>query len=202
MQESKACKTCNQIKTLDEVHKRLERRVAHCKECTKVKTRQRYVANAESLREKARQYRQANPDKVKKLRQDWKRANKAKNVESVVAYQRRNPDKHAKWAKTYRQNNLAKYRLWAQNRLAKLSQNGVYYVSPKEVEKLLSSDCVACGSSSNQTLDHIIPIDLGGTHSIGNLQTLCLSCNSSKRNRVMTVWKKSLGLFAGTVKKL
>lgn len=192
MPESKACKTCSQVKPLDQFHKRLDDRVAHCKDCIKVKTRARYIANAEVLRQKAKDYRKANPEKVKALRLAWKRANPDKNVASVVAYQRRNPDKHAVHAKNYRNKNKEKYAVWSRNRQAKLANCKTYYISDREIDKLYSDPCVACGSKTKQTIDHIIPIDLGGSHGIGNLQTLCLSCNSSKRNRVMTVWKKSL----------
>lgn len=191
MSESKACATCAQIKPLEQFHRQLQRRIAHCKDCMKIRTKKRYAANAESLRQKARDYRKANPEKVKASKAAWKKANSEKNVESVVAYQKRNPEKHAKWAKTYREKNQDKYRLWSHNRSEKLRVNGIYKITDKELQKLLSSPCVECGCMENQTLDHIIPIDLGGRHAIGNLQTLCLSCNSSKRNRVMTVWKKS-----------
>jgi 5-methylcytosine-specific restriction endonuclease McrA len=34
------------------------------------------------------------------------------------------------------------------------------------------------------TIDHIVPFVLGGDHSRANVQTLCLSCNSSKSDTV------------------
>jgi 5-methylcytosine-specific restriction endonuclease McrA len=190
--DSKPCKTCLQVKPLDQFYKQRERRVAHCKDCMKPIIRARYEANAELLRQKSKDYRLANPEKVKALRRAWKQANPEKNVASVVAYQRRNPEKHAVYAKNYRDKNKDKYAVWSRNRQAKLANCKTYYISDKEIDKLYSDPCVACGSKTKQTIDHIIPIDLGGSHGIGNLQTLCLSCNSSKRNRVMTVWKKSL----------
>ncbi len=41
--------------------------------------------------------------------------------------------------------------------------------------------CLACGKKSKLTLDHILPIALGGETSIFNVQPLCVSCNCSKR---------------------
>jgi 5-methylcytosine-specific restriction endonuclease McrA len=43
--------------------------------------------------------------------------------------------------------------------------------------------CVRCGSMSNLTLDHIVPIAMGGTNSNRNLQTMCADCNAAKADR-------------------
>lgn len=43
--------------------------------------------------------------------------------------------------------------------------------------------CVYCGSSEDLTLDHILPLRLGGTNDDNNLASACRSCNSRKRGR-------------------
>lgn len=40
--------------------------------------------------------------------------------------------------------------------------------------------CLACGSFSRQTIDHIRPKSQGGDNSMDNLQTLCFWCNCAK----------------------
>lgn len=62
-----------------------------------------------------------------------------------------------------------------------------------EIEKLYFSPCFYCKSTHQISIDHVIPLKLGGSHTIGNLVSCCRSCNSSKKNRVMTVWKKVRG---------
>lgn len=44
-------------------------------------------------------------------------------------------------------------------------------------------ECVHCGSHRDLTVDHVIPVALGGTNDMDNLQTLCRPCNSSKGAR-------------------
>ena len=56
---------------------------------------------------------------------------------------------------------------------------------PEKVRQIILSigRCLHCGSSERLTVDHIVPIKLGGGDNISNLQCLCLSCNCSKRDR-------------------
>ena len=50
---------------------------------------------------------------------------------------------------------------------------------------ILSNDaCVYCGCSEKLTIDHILPINRGGTNDIYNLVPACLSCNSAKRDKM------------------
>lgn len=56
-------------------------------------------------------------------------------------------------------------------------------VTSKDIQRIKSSACVACGSTENIEIDHVIPISRGGLHSVGNLQPLCMRCNRSKLNK-------------------
>ena len=53
--------------------------------------------------------------------------------------------------------------------------------------------CVACGQIAELTVDHIIPVSMGGGNDINNIQPLCMSCNASKGAtemdfRPLTLW--------------
>lgn len=58
------------------------------------------------------------------------------------------------------------------------------HIQRREVrERIFSRDgyaCVHCGAVDFLAIDHIIAVANGGTNEDDNLQTLCISCNSSK----------------------
>lgn len=45
--------------------------------------------------------------------------------------------------------------------------------------------CLRCGVQTDLTIDHIQPVDQGGSDDPENLQTLCRSCNSSKGTKTI-----------------
>lgn len=60
------------------------------------------------------------------------------------------------------------------------------FIGKKNIRLMIFSRdkyCLCCGTDSKLTLDHIVPIARGGSNRIGNLQTLCSSCNSRKGAR-------------------
>jgi 5-methylcytosine-specific restriction endonuclease McrA len=45
--------------------------------------------------------------------------------------------------------------------------------------------CLRCGSSGDLTVDHIVPLALGGSNTIENVQPLCSECNGIKGCEIM-----------------
>lgn len=41
--------------------------------------------------------------------------------------------------------------------------------------------CSWCGTTADLTVDHIVPLVLGGTNELDNLRVLCRSCNSARK---------------------
>lgn len=58
--------------------------------------------------------------------------------------------------------------------------------------------CAYCGIRAPLSMDHVVPIVRGGTHSVGNILPACTSCNCHKQARFITEWRygKSRRLIA------
>lgn len=52
----------------------------------------------------------------------------------------------------------------------------------KDLLTKCGNKCVTCGADENITVDHIVPLSLGGNNMINNIQPLCSACNSKKSN--------------------
>lgn len=75
----------------------------------------------------------------------------------------------------------------------KLSSGYISGTLKFEVLKSAQFHCELCGVSADVRaleVDHIVPRNLGGTDDPSNLQALCYSCNSMKRDRDETDFRK------------
>lgn len=83
----------------------------------------------------------------------------------------------------HREKFLAQKRVDSQNRRARKRRAGGV-VTLKEWTDLLirhNNACLCCGRNDTvMTQDHVLPISLGGSNTIDNIQPLCALCNSLK----------------------
>lgn len=125
-------------------------------------------------KDRLRVWREYNHDHDLKRKIDWRNNN--------LEYDKQ---RKAKWSAE----NLDKRRMSYHKRNIKLKEN-IFYISDKEIKKLLSSPCFYCGSIKNIQIDHIIPVSKGGRHSIGNIVPACRSCNASKCDKYLIQWNR------------
>lgn len=129
-----------------------------------VSKKRNYNKNKQSILKANLEYRQENHERRLEIERESRERNKDKN----------RPSKNARQS--------------IRNRLVSESKYVIIY---KDLKRIYSQPCFHCGSKNNQSLDHRTPLSRGGSHGIGNLMTLCKSCNASKKDKTIMEWKLS-----------
>jgi 5-methylcytosine-specific restriction endonuclease McrA len=156
--------------------------------------------NSERKAAADRAWQEANPEKVAEYRRRTRQAHKAEraaynrgwiqnNAERSQAYHKQyradNRDKLTESRRAWREANKSKVLAYDRDRRARV-RNQVGYIKPGYWEAVLrfyGGKCLKCGTTEDLTLDHVIPLSLGGLHELRNFQILCGSCNYSKQAR-------------------
>lgn len=127
--------------------------------------KQYYVAHTEQRRKATKKWAAAHSDEVKRKARDWQKANPHK-VRNNVA-RRRAAEKSSQLEKI--------------DRLVVFERDGwVCQLCYTEVDKNLKFP-----ERGFATLDHVIPLSKGGSHTYSNVQLAHLSCNQTKSNSIL-----------------
>src|SRR5439155_21053232 len=132
----------------------------------------------------------ANPDRARALVIDWHKANPGKRRQHRAKWRAANPKKikvrKAQWFKANRDKAVT----YAQHRRAKKAANGGTFTTAEwqQLKSYHGYRCLCCGEIEPKiklTVDHIVPIELGGSNDITNIQPLCRTCNLRKGTQII-----------------
>lgn len=170
----------NNIENIKAKNKELEKLLE-----IKEKNRQKYLKYKHKYAEKSKKYRQEHLEKYREYRNKWKINNPEKDKESKKKYKLKNKEKIRESERKRRHANPEKVAIKTHRRRARKMNNGGTFADKEwlKVKEIYNYTCLrGFDSESNVklTIDHVIPLVLGGLNSIENIQPLCLSCNSSK----------------------
>jgi 5-methylcytosine-specific restriction endonuclease McrA len=186
------CKACQETKSVDHFYRAPSNRSGYMLICKECKITQ------------ALAWRKANPEKVRAQRRKRKEDLQYRQKERK-RYREKNPDKHRESLQRWKRKNPHKKKQYKYEYRSKLKGNSSL-ISEKDLKRLAEATCSACGRADDLTLEHVIPVERGGSHSIGNLIILCRKCNSSKNSLTWIEWKysgrpRALEVFHGISKR-
>lgn len=139
-----------------------------------------------------KEYRERDPEYVKALKLAWREKNREAEAARARKWHEDNPGKNVarikKWREDNREKHLANKRdRYAAEKVSGARQSGIDY------DTLWTGLCGICGKrmerdlprgrSESPTIDHIIPVSKGGSHTVENLQWAHMGCNAGKGNR-------------------
>jgi 5-methylcytosine-specific restriction endonuclease McrA len=193
MTDSKACRTCLQVKApvLFKKEKRASSGLASiCLSCHSHQVNE-YTKNN---KDKIKALRKKSYDKDPKTRiarsQKWANENPTKRKLIEATYRATHRKENQARSEAWRLKNLDKPREYKLRRRVRIQSNGQFLILPKEIKRLYASACFYCQGQQRIEADHLIPVSKGGRHSIGNLVPACRWCNASKGNRLLSEWKR------------
>ena len=202
---TKKCFKCGKIKDIADFHKNKSRKDGHteiCKDCAKTSSNLWYSENKDRAAKRSKEYRSIHKDNLLQRAREWIMNNPDKRKEIAnryyhnhkqlkgrpVANIQRNIEKARERTKQWIKNNPEKRAEQQRNRRALKRGNGgkITAVEWEALKKKYDYTCLCCKRKEPEiilTLDHVIPLKLGGQNIIDNAQPLCFSCNSSKQAR-------------------
>lgn len=142
--------------------------------------------NIHRAREIYRSYRSRNIERVRD--RDRKREKSIKRAAWYLEYYSRTRSRQLSNARRWRLKNRERHNLNSLNyRKRKLGATGEFSALQwKEMKILYAFKCLRCKKREPEislTLDHIVPLSKGGSHTKDNIQPLCGPCNSAKSTR-------------------
>ncbi len=174
----------------------------HCVECSRIK-----ASSKEKLQYK-KEYREKNKNKIREYNVKYYHSDREAQIKRSVDYLKKHPEIKRKHRQKYSEKIKQAIALWkeknkdkclthSRNRRAKKENAGTH--STYETNKLLElqkNKCVYCSADLTKVkkhLDHIVPLHLGGSNKIFNLQWTCQKCNLSKHAKDPIDWAQQNG---------
>jgi hypothetical protein len=147
-----------------------------------------YCDNKDNRKIKMAEWYSDNKEKVKKCQKEYYSLNKKARTESIKKWRNANKEAMEVYRKEYRKRNPMIAKNNEHRRRARMKTTDI---NSKWLNDLYTkaSKCPLCNFEMSEdsrkyplgkTLDHIIPLNIGGTHTKNNVRIVCAKCNCSR----------------------
>lgn len=196
-----SCKACKNAQAAEHRATHLEKHRARSRDYHRTHTEQRqaashayYESNRDRILTRTTRYQQEHPEQVKTYKRTYRDKHREEHLPAVrqrsAEWRAANRDKDRAASKHWRNRNRSAYRAIQHRHRARMKGNGGSYTAGQweALKAHYGYRCLCCGRIEPEimlTVDHVVPIALGGSNDITNIQPLCLSCNCSKQDRTI-----------------
>lgn len=130
---------------------------------------------------------EGNSEYQKKKSKKWRLSNLLHCLLRDRKYNEEHKEKKSEQHKKWKEANYDKVIQLNRNRRAREKNANGSYTAEEFRELCAKYDyrCLCCREKKKLTADHVVSLDEGGTNYISNIQPLCGSCNSRKKNKTI-----------------
>lgn len=160
-----------------------------------------YEENKDVITSKNKEWVDAHPDEVKAIKKAYIERDPERRRKQAREYHHRHPELSREQARRSRRNNPATARRsYTEYRKRKMNAEGTY--TNEDVRNIFEDQnerCFFCGITlfwnipADYHIDHLKPLNRGGSNWPDNIVIACPSCNSSRQDRTVEEWQKVRG---------
>lgn len=162
-------------------------------------------ADQDAERAAAHEWAKANPERASRRSQEWRAANPERLRERNRAYRDANIEAARERSRAWREANPDKAkaqadRAWHSRRARLAEAESDAGISVSALRDRDGDSCSYCGrdllytgdrqDNAKASIDHVVPLSRGGSHTWDNVVLACLGCNKSKGARTLSEWGK------------
>jgi 5-methylcytosine-specific restriction endonuclease McrA len=175
-QGNKWCPSCRSYKPLTGfglLKSRVDGHKPKCRACEAATARTRAAKDPTKRREAVKRYRLRHLEEMKeRRRRDYEE----------------NKEREREWHRRYCERNRGIQQIRRSKRRARILANGDSLTLEEwnEIQARWGHACLCCGRCAPEiklTVDHVLPLSKGGSNAAHNIQPLCGSCNSRKKDK-------------------
>lgn len=190
---AKICSACKIEKPVTAFYRRPGGYHGRCKMCDDKANKARYDADPEKYRAKAREWARANPERHRARFHAWVAANHEYRLHYFRwsafvkgrAKRARDIEVRRQWPRERLQAYYAKCGFNRMKRLRNVTREWIDRAAIIERDKGICYLCGIAPKVGDLTLDHVIPLARGGSHTADNIRVACRRCNSRKGTKLL-----------------
>lgn len=192
----KCCSLCGEYKPLTEFHRQctaFDGYRSHCKPCRRSETQANHIRNRDRINKRSAAWRRDNREQFLADMREWRLKHVDRLRELNRSYREKNKERIREQYALPRRREYARQNAKVQRAIRMgIVASGHEMISARQWQDVQDSYMGLCAYCHIRpevlTMDHVVPLRGGGTHSADNVLPACKSCNCSKGPKSLLIF--------------